>query len=160
MKKYQLKEIIREVVVEEFMIENLINEVLQESAKWRSSSVAQRVTDPDDDDPESYDYHAENPRSTGMLRAKSDTAPTDGSLNRRRPGQIATRGPNTGKLSAKSAETLKSRIRSNVGPTIKNPKTGRTILAKTALSAGPAHPAYKIAKSAMKKEITEYLNNM
>lgn len=37
---------------------------------------------------------------------------------------------------------------------VKNPDTGEEILATTAYKAGPTHPAYKAAKSALKKEST------
>ena len=39
------------------------------------------------------------------------------------------------------------------GIKVKNPVTGKEILAMTAYSAGPQHPAYNAAKSALKKEI-------
>jgi len=42
---------------------------------------------------------------------------------------------------------------SQQGPQVKNPETGQSILATTAYSAGPTHPAYSAAKSALKKEI-------
>ena len=38
-------------------------------------------------------------------------------------------------------------------PRVKNPSTGEEILATTAYKAGPTHPAYAAAKSALKKEI-------
>jgi hypothetical protein len=130
---------------------------LDEKAKWRSSSAAVKTSSPDGDDWD--DYHRENPRSTGRLKSKADTPSDTGSLSRRTPGQIATKGPNKGKLSASSASTLKGRIKSGRSTQamtkntkkVKNPKTGKEILATTAIN-DPSHPAYNAAKAALGKK--------
>lgn len=101
MTRQELKEYIREVLDE---VMNQENDQVTERAKWRSSSAAVHHT-PD------ADYEWENPRSTGPITSKADTPAHTGSLSRRTPGQIATTGPNKGKLTKKSAETLKGRIR-------------------------------------------------
>jgi hypothetical protein len=142
-------------------------QTLDEKAKWRSSSAAQKVSSPggDSNSGASDDYHHENPRSTGKLRSKADTEPSTGSLSRRTPGKVATKGPNKGKLSASAAQTLKGRIKaastdkshpkpnlpSGGGKKVKNPDTGKEILATTAIK-DPSHPAYNAAKSALGKK--------
>ena len=92
-------------------LEALAEEVEQmnEKTKWRSTNVAQKVTDPDGMDSVSYDYHSDNPRSTGMKRATSDTETPD--YDRRRPAQVTTQGPRKGMAKRSDIEGLKSKIR-------------------------------------------------
>lgn len=89
-------------------------ESLDEAAKWRSTSVAQKVTDPKSDNPVSMSYHHEYPGSTGMLRATSDTDEKESSLSARRRSQVATQGPRKGMITKRSAESLKNKIKSRL----------------------------------------------
>lgn len=160
MKLKKLKEMQKKV---DELLGQLENEAhgLDEKAKWRSSSAAVKISSPDtdDNDGESDDYHHDTPRSTGRLRSKADTPADTGSLSRRTPGKIATKGLNKGKLSASSASTLKGRIKSGQSTQsmtkntkkVKNPKTGKDILATSAIN-DPSHPAYNAAKSALGKK--------
>jgi hypothetical protein len=86
---------------------------LEENAKWRrNSKLYKKVTDPNDDlGSVSYDYHVENPRSTGIKRSVADTPDSWDSINARRPGHVKK----DGKLSAKSISGLKARIKSSIG---------------------------------------------
>lgn len=43
---------------------------------------------------------------------------------------------------------------------IKNPTTGKEILATTALAAGPNHPAYQTARTALKMEIAKLVKEL
>lgn len=90
-------------------------ESIDEKAKWRSTPVAQKVTDPEDwASSHSYDYHHDNPRSTGMLKATSDTPEKYSSLSARRRSQVATQGPRKGMITKRSAESLKNKIKANL----------------------------------------------
>ena len=85
---------------------------IDEAAKWRSTSVAKKVTDPDDESSRSYDYHHENPRSTGMKQATSDKPYSSGSLMTRPKAQVASQGARKGMVTKQHAASLKDRIKS------------------------------------------------
>jgi hypothetical protein len=85
---------------------------IDEAAKWRSTSVAKKVTDPDDESSRSYDYHHENPRSTGMKQATSDKPYSSGSLMTRLKAQVASQGARKGMVTKQHAASLKDRIKS------------------------------------------------
>ncbi len=88
---------------------------LEEAAKWRSTSVAKKVTDPDDySDSVSYDYHHDNPKSTGIKKATSDTPTKYGSLSARPHAQVASQGARKGMITKQHAERLKSRIKAGM----------------------------------------------
>jgi len=89
-------------------------EKIREAAKWRSSSVAKKVTDPEGDDSVSYDYHYDNPRSTGMKRASSDTLEKYSSLSTRPKAQIASSGARKGMITKQHGERLKARIKAGL----------------------------------------------
>ena len=84
---------------------------IDEAAKWRSTSVAQKITSPDSEDSVSYDYHKEVPRSTGMLRSKYDTSGRYGSLENRPKAEVATSGKRKGMVTKQHIERLKARIK-------------------------------------------------
>ena len=86
---------------------------IKESAKWRSTKVAQKVTDPDDSDSASYDYHLDYPRSTGQLKATSDKPIPDTSILRRRKSSVVTKAdhPRVGKVTKQDASKLKRTIK-------------------------------------------------
>jgi Ni,Fe-hydrogenase III component G len=86
---------------------------LDEKAKWRKTKVAKKITDPEGMDSISYDYHYDNPRSTGMLRATSDKPNPEGSISKRRSSDIASTGKRKGKITKASASKLMSNIVSN-----------------------------------------------
>jgi hypothetical protein len=101
-----------EVPAEEtFNEEEVSEQQIDERAKWRSTSVAKKVTDPNGEDSVSYDYHHDNPRSTGNLRPTSDTKDRYGSLSTRPPAQVAQSGPRKGMITKQHAERLKARIK-------------------------------------------------
>jgi hypothetical protein len=82
---------------------------LDEKAKWRSSSAAKKITDPDKDlGMADYDYHHENPRSTGRLQSIADTEPSDGSINNRQKSKINSKGDRKGKISKADINRVKS----------------------------------------------------
>jgi hypothetical protein len=82
---------------------------LDEKAKWRSSSAAKKITDPDKDlGMADYDYHHENPRSTGRLKSTADTEPSDGSINNRAKSSINSKGDRKGKISKADINRVKS----------------------------------------------------
>jgi hypothetical protein len=82
---------------------------LDEKAKWRSSSAAKKITDPDKDlGMADYDYHHENPRSTGRLKSTADTEPSDGSINNRQKSKINSKGDRKGKISKADINRVKS----------------------------------------------------
>ena len=82
---------------------------LDEKAKWRSSSAAKKITDPDKDlGMADYDYHHENPRSTGRLQSIADTEPLDGSINNRQKSKINSKGDRKGKISKADINRVKS----------------------------------------------------
>ena len=88
---------------------------LHEAAKWRSTSVAKKVTDPDDpQDSVAHDYHYDNPKSTGMKKATSDTPTKYGSLSARPNAQVASQGARKGMITKQHAERLKARIKANM----------------------------------------------
>jgi len=88
---------------------------LQEAAKWRSTLVAKKVTDPDDpQDSVAHDYHYDNPKSTGMKKATSDTPEKYGSLSARPGAQVASQGVRKGMITKQFANRLKDRIKSNL----------------------------------------------
>ena len=84
-------------------------EQLDEKAKWRKTGVATKVTDPDGYDSVSYDYHSDNPRSTGMMKASSDKPYKKGSLMTRDKTKVAK-----GKVTKSSAARLKDKIKANL----------------------------------------------
>ena len=98
MKKTYLKEIIREIVKEQ----------LSEKAKWRTSSAAQSMEDPFGARADDMGYAPGD--APDYLKAKSDTNLPSGALQSRRPAQIATRGPRTGKPTAASLQRTKGNI--------------------------------------------------
>jgi len=82
---------------------------LDEKAKWRSSSAAKKITDPDKDlGMADYDYHHENPRSTGRLKSTADTEPSDGSINNRAKSSINSMGKRKGMISKADINRVKS----------------------------------------------------
>ena len=88
---------------------------LDEAAKWRKTSIAKKVTDPDDSqDSHSYDYHYDNPRSKGMMKATSDTEPKYHSLSTRPAAQVASSGARKGMITKQHGERLKARIKSSL----------------------------------------------
>lgn len=88
---------------------------LHEAAKWRSTSIAKKVTDPDDyHDSASYDYHHDNPRSTGMKKATSDTPTKYSSLSARPSVQVASQGARKGMITKQHAERIKARIKAGM----------------------------------------------
>ena len=91
---------------------NYLRGELTEAAKWRSTSIAKKVTDPDDESSRSYDYHHENPRSTGMKQATSDKPYSSGSLMTRPKAQGASQGARKGIVTKQHAASLKDRIKS------------------------------------------------
>lgn len=89
--------------------ENVKEADLDEKAKWRSSSAAKKITDPDKDlGMADYDYHHENPRSTGRLQSIADTEPSDGSINNRQKSKINSKGDRKGKISRADINRVKS----------------------------------------------------
>lgn len=84
-------------------------EQMDEKAKWRKTEVATKVTDPEGYDSVSYDYHSDNPRSTGMMKATSDKPYKKGSLMTRGKAEVAK-----GKITKSSAARLKDRIKTNL----------------------------------------------
>lgn len=90
-------------------------EQVDEAAKWRSTSVAKKVTNPDDpQDSVAHDYHYDNPRSTGMKKATSDTPTKYGSLSARPNAQVASQGARKGMITKQHAERLKARIKAGM----------------------------------------------
>ena len=90
-------------------------EQVEEAAKWRSTSVAKKVTNPDDpQDSVAHDYHYDNPRSTGMKKATSDTPTKYGSLSARPNAQVASQGARKGMITKQHAERLKARIKAGM----------------------------------------------
>jgi len=85
-----------------------------EQAKWRKTSVAKKVTDPDGEDSRSYDYHHDYPRSTGMMKATSDTESKYHSLSARPKAQVASSGARKGMITKQHGERLKARIKSSL----------------------------------------------
>jgi hypothetical protein len=83
---------------------------LEEKAKWRSSSAAKKITDPNNPDLSlaDYDYHYENPRSTGRLKSTADTELSYGSINNRRKSNISSIGKRKGMISKADINRVKS----------------------------------------------------
>ena len=82
---------------------------VDEKAKWRSSSAAKKITDPDKDlGMADYDYHHENPRSTGRLKSTADTEPSDGSINNRAKSKTNSMGKRKGMVSKADINRVKS----------------------------------------------------
>jgi hypothetical protein len=83
---------------------------LEEKAKWRSSSAAKKITDPNNPDLSlaDYDYHYENPRSTGRLQSTADTKLPYGSINNRRESNIKLIGKRKGMISKADINRVKS----------------------------------------------------
>ena len=88
-------------------IGKLKEEALEEKAKWRSSSAAKKITDPNNPDSSlaDYDYHYENPRSTGRLKSTADTEPSYGSINNRRKSKINAKGDGISKADIKRVKS-------------------------------------------------------
>ena len=81
---------------------------VDEKAKWRSSSAAKKITDPDKDlGMADYDYHHENPRSTGRLKSTADTEPSDGSINNRAKSKTNSMGKRKGMVSKADINRVK-----------------------------------------------------
>lgn len=93
MKKSELKEIIREMIQDE----------LNEKAKWRSSSVRQDIPNPDYDDGFSGEPET-------LPRASTDVDLPPGALQYRFPHDIATQGPRKGMATKQSINRTKSNI--------------------------------------------------
>ena len=55
-----------------------------------------------------YDYHHENPRSTGRLKSTADTEPSDGSINNRQKSKINSKGDRKGMISKADINRVKS----------------------------------------------------
>ena len=90
---------------------------LDEVAKWRKTSVAQTHPDYDPKDyasGRSYDYYYDNPRSTGALKATSDTETKQHSLERRPSAQVASQGARKGMITKQHTNRLKDRIKSSI----------------------------------------------
>jgi hypothetical protein len=87
---------------------------LNEVAKWRKTPIAKKVTNPNNADSVSYDYHQDHPRSTGMMRATSDTDPKYQSLNTRTKAQIASSGIRKGMITKQHGERLKNKIKTSL----------------------------------------------
>ena len=100
--------------IHEEVMPQITEEQLDEVAKWRNTSVAKKVTDPDSEDSKSYDYHHDYPRSTGMKKATSDTEPKYHSLSTRPKAQVATTGIRKGMITKQHGERLKARIKSSL----------------------------------------------
>ena len=82
---------------------------VDEKAKWRSSSAAKKITDPDKDlGMADYDYHHENPRSTGRLKSTADTELSDGSINNRAKSKTNSMGKRKGMVSKADINRVKS----------------------------------------------------
>jgi predicted RNA binding protein YcfA (HicA-like mRNA interferase family) len=90
---------------------------LQEVAKWRKTSVAKINPDHDPEDwasGRSYDYYHDNPRSTGNLKATSDTDTKYHSLSARPKAEISSQGPRKGMITKQHTQRLKDRIKSSL----------------------------------------------
>lgn len=104
MKRSDLKNLVREIIQQQ----------LNERAKWRSSSAAEKVPDPFGD---RADYHGNTSSDGTYLRAKSDTPHRGSDLEFRGVGRMAhgppisDRGPNKGKALKTYTDTIKSQIR-------------------------------------------------
>jgi hypothetical protein len=82
---------------------------LDEKAKWRSSSAAKKITDPDKDlGMADYDYHHENPRSTGRLKSTADTETEPHSIINRAKSKINSIGKRKGMISKADINRVKS----------------------------------------------------
>lgn len=92
------------------MYNKLEEEQLDEKAKWRKTKVAKKITDPQGYDSASYDYHSDNPKSTGMMKATSDKPYSYGSLMTRGKAKITSKG----KVTKSSADKLKDKIKANL----------------------------------------------
>jgi hypothetical protein len=55
-----------------------------------------------------YDYHHENPRSTGRLKSTADTEPSDGSINNRAKSKTNSMGKRKGMVSKADINRVKS----------------------------------------------------
>jgi hypothetical protein len=92
-------------------------EQMDEVAKWRKTSVAKINPDHDPKDwasGSSNDYYHDNPRSTGNLKATSDTDSKYHSLDKRPKAQIASQGTRKGMITKQHAQRLKDRIKSSL----------------------------------------------
>lgn len=95
----------------------LEEEQLDEKAKWRKNpkAIASKEDAKDPANSEQDDYYGwEAPRSTGRMKAKGDEPYSYSGLNRRPRPEIATQGSRKGKITKKSAERLKDRIKANL----------------------------------------------
>jgi hypothetical protein len=82
---------------------------LDEKAKWRSSSAAIKITDPNKDlGLADYDYHYENPRSTGRLKSIADTELSYSSINNRKKSSISSIGKRKGMINKADIKRVKS----------------------------------------------------
>ena len=133
MKLSQLKDIIREMINEQITLNELIEETFDE-------------TEVNNIDEGKWDYPKD------IRTPKKTSADADLGNNRQDRAKKARKAFRTA-AKAKAHKAL-----TGGGPKIKNPKTGKEILATTAYKAGPSHPAYALAKTALKKQISECLN--
>lgn len=82
---------------------------VDEKAKWRSSSAAKKITDPDKDlGMADYDYHHENPRSTGRLKSTADTETEPHSIINRAKSKINSMGKRKGMIGKADIDRVKS----------------------------------------------------
>jgi hypothetical protein len=81
-------------------------EDLDEKAKWRNSSAAKDVSDP-----EAHDKHDKD--GPGQYKSISDTPTSQGSLLNRRKATTSTQGPRQGMATKQHMDSLKNRIRMN-----------------------------------------------
>ena len=75
---------------------------------------------------------------------------SDDPLDPNKSSHLSKKITKKGKMSKGYQKGMKSVI-NNRSPSVKNPDTGKSILAKTAYEAGPQHPAYNAAKRALNK---------
>ena len=128
----QLKDIIREIINEESALNELIEETFDEV---ETTNI--------DEGKHNYPPDIRTPKKT--------SADADLGNNRQDRAKKARKAFRTA-AKAKAHKAL-----TGGGQKVKNPTTGKEILATTAYKAGPSHPAYALAKTALKKQISECL---
>ena len=97
---------------------------VDEKAKWRSSSAAKKITDPDKDlGMADYDYHHENPRSTGRLKSTADTETEPHSIINRAKSKINSMGKRKGMIGKADID----RVKSNAFNTLNKDKVDETV---------------------------------
>jgi hypothetical protein len=142
---------IMEAVQEEFG-EYLEEEQLDEKAKWRNTSVAKNVPD---------EYGLNHPRSTGPMRASSDTEPKYGGISSRQNAKVNAR---TGKITKGHASYLKNRIKANLGEEEENlvdmSEHVEALFAGEELSEEFKQKAITIFEAAVTQKLEEELANL